>query len=95
MEIIASEDFTLTDSIKEAIHESVSKISEHAGEDIYTHVYLRKEGSEFSVKLKTHFMGEDIFAEALNADFYKATKEARNKFSRQITDLKKKKHSHH
>ena len=90
MEVVASEDFSLTDSIKEQIHEKVKKLEEVAGEDIKVRIHLHKEHDQFQVKMHTQFMHHELVGEGEESDFYKALNEAKQKLLRQIKQQKEK-----
>ena len=88
MEVVASEDFSLTDSIKETIHQKIKKIEEIAGDDIKIHVYLHKEHDQFQVKMHANFMHTELVGESEKDDFYQALNDAKQKLLRQVKEQK-------
>ena len=90
MELVTSEDFDLTESIKESIHEKVNKIEEVANEELKVHVSLHKEHEMFQVKMHALFFSHDLVAETEANDFFQALNETSQKLLRQVKEQKEK-----
>tara|TARA_B100000749_G_scaffold280896_1_gene280710 strand:- start:82347 stop:82640 length:294 start_codon:yes stop_codon:yes gene_type:complete len=91
MEIIASEDFKLTDAIKSEIHERVEAINSHMSDPATIKVYLSKDSDRsYHVKFLTHVFHQDVVSDAKNEDFHVCLNQAKSKILRQISDLKDK-----
>lgn len=98
MEIVVSEDFDLTNSIKEAVHERVETILKYLKDNPTVKVFLSKNGANlFKVQLALHSQHHDFAAHSESEDFYVGLNEAKQRIIRQIKDQKGKKLSkrHH
>lgn len=90
MEIIASEDFKVTQAIRDAITSDMEGIKKYTHTEPYIHVYLCKEGKdEFSVKLVINHKGKDIVAQKVGRNLYHEVKEAKRALVRQIVETER------
>lgn len=89
MEILLSEDYELTPSIRSSVMTAIDKIRGHSRGELDLRVFLSKENLHFIVKFKFHLLGIDMFTVGKDEDFYKALSQAKVKALRVLNDSKK------
>ena len=81
MEIIVSEDFELTESIKKEIHDKVERINELLNKESTVKVFLSKDSSkQYHVKMSGHIYKHDVVSDATDLDFHACLNSAKAKF---------------
>ena len=97
MEIVVSEDFSMTPAMQSALDAKMKKIHRIVGEDSLVRVYVSKEGKSGDCKVTFHVVlyQKEITATAVSNDYYKAVNECKAKFLRQVTDAHNQVVQHH
>lgn len=84
---INSEDFDLTDAIKEQVEEKLNKIASHMRNEAEFDVFLSKSGHQYEVKIETAYQQQKVLGESHGDEFYSTLTKAKKAALRQIDDL--------
>ena len=87
----------ITDSLRNYVNEKMERLERHFDKVSNTHVILTLEKLVHKAEATVHMSGNDIFAEASEADMYAAIDSLVDKLDRQVKKHKEKlkNHLHH
>ncbi len=87
----------ITDSLRSYVTEKMGKLERHFDKVSNTHVILSVEKDTHKAEATVHMSGNDIFAEAREADMYASIDALVDKLDRQVKKYKEKlkNHLHH
>ncbi len=87
----------ITDSLRNYVNEKMEKLERHFDKVSNTHVILSVDKNEQKAEATVHMSGNDIFAEAHEADMYASIDAMVAKLDRQVKKHKEKitNHLHH
>lgn len=87
----------ITDSLRNYVNEKMGKLERHFDKVSNTHVILSVDKNEQKAEATVHMSGNDIFAEAREADMYASIDAMVAKLDRQVKKHKEKitNHLHH
>ena len=80
----------LTDAIKEYLHKKLAKVQTRITNVSHIDCNLFAQKHEFKIEAKLHFLGAEIFAEAIAKDMYAAIDFLEDKLLKLITKHKEK-----
>lgn len=84
----------LTDSIKDYVHNKLSRLDKHHGQITSTNVILSVEKLRQKAEASIHVSGKDFFANSESEDLYAAIDSLTDKLDRQLLKHKEKISSH-